>query len=265
MMRPEVLRQTLYLQRRSIAIWAVSLALLVAMYAALWPSIRDQPALTAVLEDLPEVLRSLLAGADMSTPIGYVQTELLALTGPLLIILFAVAAGAGGIAGEEDRRRLELLLANPIRRTRVVLEKVGAMMVGTVVLVTAMGAALWLAGFLGGPQLPVGNLMAAMVHLALLGLVFGSAAAAVGAATGSLAASRAVPGVLAVLAYAVNGLAPLVSWLEPFRALSPFYQYSGHQPLVNGLSLPSVLVAALTVGVLTAAAMAAFRRRDVAG
>jgi ABC-2 type transport system permease protein len=40
---------------------------------------------------------------------------------------------------------------------------------------------------------------------------------------------------VAVLAYVVSGLGGIVDWLKPLQKYSPFYQYSGHEPLVNGL------------------------------
>jgi ABC-2 type transport system permease protein len=104
-----------------------------------------------------------------------------------------------------------------------------------------------------------------MLHLALLGIVFGSLALAVSATTGSLGLSRAVPVVVAVVAYVVNGLAPMVSWLEPLQKASPFYQYIGHDPLRNGVALGSVAVAVVTSLLLVAFAVWGFRRRDVAG
>jgi len=261
----EVARQTLRLQRRALLLWSLGLAAMVGLYGSLWPSIRDQSSVTELMDQMPEVLRSLLAASDMSTPVGYVQAELLGLTGPLLVILFAVLTGSNAIAGEEDRRSLDLLLANPVSRTRVVLERMAAMTVGIAVLVTAIGLALGAAGVFAGLELPGDRVAAAMLHLGLLGAVFGALAAMVGAATGRLAVSRAVPAVAAVLAYLVNGLAPLVDWLEPFRGLSPFAQYANHVPLVNGVSTSGVLVALGTAAVLGGVAVASFRRRDIAG
>jgi ABC-2 type transport system permease protein len=80
-----VATKSLFDQRRALVAWAVSLALLVAMYVAIWPSIRDQPAMTDFLDSMPAALRSMLAmsGADMSTPIGYIKIEMLSLMAPL--------------------------------------------------------------------------------------------------------------------------------------------------------------------------------------
>ncbi|WP_090482412.1 ABC transporter permease subunit [Nakamurella panacisegetis] len=261
-----VTAKTLYDQRRSLLAWAVSLVLLIAMYIAIWPSIRDQPAMTDFLNNMPKAMRSLFAmsGADMSTPIGYLKVEVLSLMGPLLVLIYAITAGSASVAGEEDRHTLDLLMANPISRTRLVLDKAAAMIAGTLLLAGVIAAALLVESPLAGMTLPAGRIIAAMIHLALLAMVFGSLALAVGATTGHVVASRAVPAVTAVIAYIVNGLGPQVSWLAPFQKFSPFYQYSGHDPLINGLSWPAVLVAVGTVAVLTALGVAGFRRRDVA-
>ena len=85
--------------------------------------------------------------------------------------------------------------------------------------------------------LPAPAVAAAMLHLALLGLVFGSLALAIGATFGHAGASRAVPAVIAVVAYVVNGLAPRARRLAGATCskLSPFYQYASHDPLRNGV------------------------------
>jgi AAA domain, putative AbiEii toxin, Type IV TA system len=56
--RPTMLRsitsRTLYDQRRGLLAWAVSLTLLVAMYVAIWPSVRDQPSVQDFLDRMPK-------------------------------------------------------------------------------------------------------------------------------------------------------------------------------------------------------------------
>jgi ABC-2 type transport system permease protein len=259
--------KTLYDQRRALLAWCVSLALLVGMYVAVWPSIHEQPSMTQFLDSMPEAFRALfaMAGADMSTPVGYVQIELLSFLGPMILLIYAIAAGSSAVAGEEERHTLDMLLANPVSRTRVVLEKLAAMVIGVVLLTAVTAAALLIEGPLGDLRLPVGNVLAAMVHLALLAMVFGTLALALSASTGRAGLSRAIPGVIAIAAYVVNGLGPLVSWLQPLQKFSPFYQYAGHDPLRHGLSGLGVLVALATVAGLVALAVAGFRRREVAG
>jgi ABC-2 type transport system permease protein len=257
--------KTLYDQRRGLLAWAVSLALLVGMYISVWPSMGGST-YKDMFDQMPEAMKSLFASnaADLGTATGFVQVELMSFMGPMLVLIYAINAGAAAIAGEEDRHTLDLLLANPVSRTRIVLDKLAAMTAGVVLLSVVMGLALMAGGPLTDMHLPGGGVTAAMLHMGLLGLVFGALALAMGAMTGHAAASRAVPAVVAVLAYVVNGLAPLVSWLEPLRKFSPFYQYSGHDPLLNGISVAGVGVALGTIAVLAAVAVWGFSRRDVA-
>jgi ABC-2 type transport system permease protein len=166
------------------------------------------------------------------------------------------------IAGEEERHTLETLLAEPVSRARVVVEKAGALVVGTAFLSAVTGAAAVAEGQLADMDLPAGSIAAAMVHLGLLGLVFGAFALALSAATGKAGASRGLPAAVAVVAYVLNGLGGVIDWLKPFQKLSPFYQYSGHDPLANGVDWPSVGISAGTVVVLVALAVLGFRRRD---
>ncbi|MEU4058552.1 MULTISPECIES: ABC transporter permease subunit [Rhodococcus] len=262
-----VLTKTLWDQRRSLPAWAVGLSLLVAMYVAIWPSVRDQPSISGFIEQMPKAMQALfvMSGADMSTPVGYIQVELLAFMGPMLLLIYAVATGAAAVAGEEERRTLDLLLSSPISRGRIFVEKFVAMTIGIALLGAVTGVALVCEGRVADMVLPVGNVAATMVHLSLLALVYGTFAAALGTLTGRAVVSRAVPAVAAVLAYIVNGLGQIVSWLEPWQKISPFYQYAGHDPLRTGLSVPAILVSAGTVTLTVLVALWGFRRRDISG
>jgi ABC-2 type transport system permease protein len=155
------------------------------------------------------------------------------------------------------------LLANPMSRKRLVVEKLAAMAAGIVGLCAVTGLALLAEGAAAGMDLPVGNVLAAMLHLALLALVFGCLALAVGGVFGHVVMSRAVPALVAVVAYVLNGVGSIVSWLEPARAVSPFYQYIGHDPLRHGLSGAGVVVAVGTAVTLVGVAIVGFQRRDI--
>lgn len=262
-----VFLKTFHDQRASLLGWLAAIALIDLMYAAIWPSVRNQPSLDDYLDRLPDAFRALFAatGADLSTPEGYIQIELMSFLGPILVILYAVGQGSRAVAGEEERRTMDLLLATPVSRVRVLLEKTAAVVVGTLGIAAATGAALVLEGRLFDMVIPTDKVAAAMLHLALLGLVFGALALAIGAATGSTGLSRGVPAVVAVVAYMVHGLGPMVEWLKPVQSLSPFHQYIAHDPLRTGVSWPAVAVAVATVVMLTVVAVWGFSRRDIRG
>lgn len=253
-------------QFRTVAVWVVGLAALVGLYVAVYPSVQGSSSFSRLIDQMPETYRALFTtggSVDFSTPAGYLNTELLTFMGPLLVLVYAIGTGSSALAGEEDRGTLDLLLANPVGRARVLLEKFAALVAGVVVLVTALWLALLVEGSAAGMDVPLADSAAALVHLGLLGIEFGALALLVGSLTGHLGATRAVPALVAVVAYLVNAFAPLAPSLGPVRAASPFYQYIGHDPLSRGLWPAALGVTLLSTAALLALAAWSFRRRDV--
>jgi ABC-2 type transport system permease protein len=259
-----VFGKTLWDQRRGIVIWALAVAAVGVLYAAFWPTM-NTPELITFLEAYPEGLMEALGFTDITSPAGYLGATTYGLLGPVLVIIYATMLGGRAIAGEEEDGRLEVLLAHPVERWQVVLQRGAAMAVALV----AAGVALWLAMLVAaGPadftEIGPNRLAAATVQLVLLGLVFGSLALLVGAATGRRAIASAVVGALAVASYLANNLAPSVDAIAWSQKASPFFYYNGGKPLVNGWQLADGLILLATCLVFVALAVLAFRRRDVA-
>jgi len=260
-----ILRRTLRDLSRSLAWWSLGLIGLAAMMIGVYPSVRESPGLEDLAQNYPEALQELFSfggGFDYASPAGYMGVELFSLMVPLLLIIAAVATGAGAIAGEEDRGTMELLLANPVSRRRIVTEKALAMAAETAVL----GAVLWVALSLGvaiiGMEISVWRVGAAVVAAVLLALGFGAIALLTGAVVGRRGAAVGITAALAVAAYLVNSLAGIVDALEPLRPLTPFFHYEDPDPLRHGLA-PAHLAVLLAIAVVAAGAAAiAFDRRD---
>ena len=101
-----------------------------ALMVAVYPSVRDNPALNKMVESYPEALKASSAfggNVDYASGAGYLSSELFSFMVPLLLLVAAIGAGARATAGEEERGTLDLLLANPISRRRLVLEKLAAL------------------------------------------------------------------------------------------------------------------------------------------
>lgn len=257
--------KTLRDQRRALIWWAVGIGLVVLMYAAFYPSVKDNAdQFTSYMRDLPKAVRDLLGGADIASPEGYLMSEVFAFLGPVLLLVYATGAGARAIAGEEERGTLDLLLSTPVRRRRVLTDKFIAMAVGTLLLAVVA----WLVTLLAGRpfELTVSfeGLSAAFLNLFLMALGFGTIALAVGAATGARGLAIGVASGAALLTFLLRTFASSVSWLEPYRVLSPFYYYTGHDPLRTGLHVTDPLVLAGISVVALALALVSFERRDLA-
>jgi len=261
-----VLAKTIRDQRRALLWWGVGLVATAAMYAVFYPSIvENAEILTRYLESFPEALKNAFFGsdADFVSPGGYLHTELFGFFGPLLLLVFAIGAGARAIAGEEERQTLDVLLSTPVSRRRVLVDKAVALVVGAGVLALV----LWVALVLLGPPFDltpgVGELAAAVTATFLLAVAFGAIALAVGAWTGRRALAIGVASGIGAATYLIDALAPTLDAVAWLQKLSPFYYYDANVPVKNGLDPVHTLVLLAIAAVAFALALAGFERRDL--
>ncbi len=258
--------KTFYENRRGLLWWAAGLLSYAALIAGFYPSIKQMPDINQMFEAAPKELMAAFVGdlTDLTSPAGYLNSQIFFFLGPLLLIIFAVGKGSAALAGEEERGTLDLLLANPVSRVRVVVEKLAALVVMTV----GLAATLWigLASLAAAVRMDISvvRLAEATLGSALLALVFGVLALALGAATGKPGVSLGVTSAAALITYLLNALAAVTDKLEPYRVLSPFYYATASDPLVNGLHAGHTAVLAGLIVLLSAAAVVLFRRRDLA-
>ena len=261
-----IILKTLRDRRRSLLFWGIGFILLAIILISFFPVIRDSPSIGEYLESFPEEFLALFAGevTDYTTPEGYLNGEVFFLMYPLLLLVFAIGFGSDAIAGEEERGTLDLLLSNPLNRWHLVLDKFIAMVVCTLLLAIVFWAALAAGGAVIDMGLNLARLAAVCFSGFLLALTFGSIALVVGCARGKRGISLGVGGALAVYAYFLNALAPLIEWLEPFQVVSPFYFYIHAKPLSNGLDPVHAAVLIGLTGIFLVIAVITFERRDLA-
>lgn len=262
-----IFAKTVWERRRSIVWWMLGLAALAAITAAFYPSIRND---AASFEDLfdafPEPLLALFGVDDVDallTATGLINSRLYAGVGPVIVAVLGISLGTSAIAGEEEAGTLDLLLAQPVTRTQIVVEK----LVAAAVLITMVVAALFLALSALNPifelELGFGGILAANVALGLFALVFASFALAVGAVTGNrgltIGVSAAVTGAL----FFLNGLAPLIDELRWLQRLTPYYWLQDPNPLANGFDLLALAILLMISVALVGLAIWGINRRDI--
>jgi beta-exotoxin I transport system permease protein len=254
-----VFAKTLWDQRRSLLWWSLGLLAVVAIYVLPYRTYLDSGMLR-VNTDTP-VYQAL--GYDNS-PAGYLQGTLFALLGPLLVAMMAVAAGARAIAGDEEAGSLELLLAHPVSRTRLLLERTGALAAAVTVLGLVIWATTVAAVAVADLGIGAGRLAATTLGLVLLALGFGTVALAAGAASGRRGLTLGVSAAVAVAAYLANTVAPQVDALKGVEKWSPFHWYLGGDPLRTGADLGHLALLAAIPLVMVALALWRLNRRDIA-
>jgi ABC-2 type transport system permease protein len=259
--------KTLRDTRRALGWWSLGLIGLASMMIAVYPTVRDNPELNKMVKDYPDALKAFIAfggNLDYVSGAGYLGSELFSFMVPLLLVIAAVGAGARAIAGEEEQGTLDLLLANPVSRRRLLLEKLGALGVEIVLLAFVLWLSLLVGVEIVGMDVSAAHLAAATASAALLALAFGAVALLVGVLAGRRGIAIGIAAAAAVAAYLVNSLAALVGFLDIPRKASPFYHYAASDPLRHGLALGHVAFLVALAVVASVAAAVAFERRDLA-
>lgn len=259
MHRRSILSRTLRDQRWQIVGFALGMAMMSSTTVWLWPSVRD----TLQNFELPPAIQALLGSKlDLATAAGYLSGRYFAWT-IILVIVYAVIAGTGAIAGEESAGTMDLLLAQPVSRRAAVLEKLVALVAGTALIIAG-----GYAGFL--ISIPTVRIDISLIDLAIasanmlpivllfltMSLWAGAVAPNRGAAAGAMIA-------FATATYFLYTISNGVESLRWMRYTSPFYYYGAGLPLVYGIVWWHV---GLLLGVATlfvVLALRTFERRDV--
>ena len=220
-------------------------------------------ALKNAADQFPEVLLAFFGGGDMGTPEGFYQVESFGMMAPVAVMVATVAIGARAVAGEEANNTMGLLLANPVKRSTIVLQKTIAMVLYGFVVGFATFAGVVGGSLLGGLGMDIGNIAATSLLVTLLGVAFGALSLALGAGTGRTRV--AVYGTIgaALGLHILNAFAPYSDSLSGLAKWSPFYYYLGSDPLNNGMHWGHAAVLTGLTVLLIGLAVVLFQRRDL--
>lgn len=259
-----VFGEALWERRLSILWWLLGMFVVMVWIVAFYPALRDSPELQSFIDRFPPEALALFGidPATYQTGFGFLQAQLYAFLAPLLIIAFTATTGAAATAAEEQSGTLDLLLAVPVSRTRVLLEKFAALATQTTVIVMVMVGVLLIADPLVDLKLSVVGILGINFGILLLGLAFGALAMLIAAWRGNRATAAGVVVGVALVAFLVNAFAPLAEELEPFQKLSPFFWYLEGDPLLNGVTVLHILLLAF-VAVVLAGAVVVFRNANL--
>jgi len=145
--------------RRAVVGWALGAGGVALLYTSYYPSV-SQPSMVAALKNYPEGLKKAFNMQDVASPAGYLGSAVFGLLVPVLLAIFMIVAGSRAIAGDEEAGTLDLVLAHPVSRTRLLLSRLAALIV--VVLVVAAVVFLLILSVAGG----IGTVVAVLGYFA---------------------------------------------------------------------------------------------------
>ncbi len=246
-------------ERWQVVGFGMALAVMSSTAVFLWPSVRD----TLQNFTLPAAVQAFL-GTDLSiaSAAGYLSARYFGWV-DILLIVYAVIQGTGAIAGEESGGTMDLLLAQPIARRDIVLQKVVATIIGSgaIIAIGWLGFALSLAFVridvsLADTAIASANMLPITLLFFALSLWAGAVAPSRGVASGMTIG-------LATAAYFISTLANGVDSLRGLRYTTPFYYYGSGASLVHGIQWCHVALLLGIAAALVALTVRTFERRDV--
>ena len=257
-----VLRRSLYDLRWLIIWFGFGLALYGASMIWLFPQFEAY--LTDVAANYPREILDFFGGGELTDPAGFMTLEYQSFA-VLILIIYAVVASTGQLAGEEGRGSLESLLAQPISRTRLIFEKVAAFVEGAL-LIDAIVSVGWLVSVpfvdLHG-KLTLVDLAGATVGTLPVVALFGALGFWLGAVAPTRGAAAGILTAVAVASYLIASIAQAIEPVEGLQYVSPYYYADAARWLIDGPVWWHQLALLLVAAVVFALAVRAFAGREI--
>jgi ABC-2 type transport system permease protein len=236
----------------------------VLVIVAMYPTFKNTTSLNKLVTDSPGIAALFGISGSLTDPVGWLNANIYANFLPLVLLLLSIGFGSMAIAGQEERGTLGFVQVLPIARSRVVLEKIGAM-VAQVAIVGAVTFVFCVIGRNFEVHVSIANLAWTTVTAVLLAVDFGLVAMAVGAVTGERSHALAIAGAITAALYLVASLAPVVSAFNTIRWISPWYWSVSNGQLAHGVSVADVVVLVVIGVVVGVGAIVAYERHDLHG
>jgi len=216
-----------------------------------------------MLEGYPPEIMAFFGGdaASLLTPEGFLQMYGFSML-PVIVPIFAVIAGSGLFATDEERGRLDLILSHPVGRTAFFFGRLLAFILASVGILF-LG---WL-GFclpLGSSAIDIGWGEMALPFLQLLAqtLIYGTLALLLSTFLPSRNMAATVSGLVMVVSYLISAMASLEPTLASIANYLPYTYFQGADA-VNGINLTWFFSLCAASIVMAMIAWWRFLRRDI--
>lgn len=177
-----------------------------------------------------------------ANPAGWLNIELFTLFVPFFVVIIGIGFGSTAIGREEEEGTLELLLASPIKRSKLLTQKMLAII--TTICIVVAGA--WLSVALGTIlfkfDISLVNLFFACLSAILLGVFFGLFSLMVQCISGKRILALGAGSTIFVLTYFAYVIAQISSGLRFLKYFSPYYYFDSANILMGKPKLSNFLL-----------------------
>ncbi|MFN8374675.1 MAG: ABC transporter permease subunit [Anaerolineae bacterium] len=259
-----IFKRTLRDQRKTIIGWGIALAVYMLYVVVLYPTMQQLDYLNEIMQ-VP-IFQALVGSevTDFTSPGGFIGMYVF-LYLPLILAVFAILFGMSITSSEEEQGTLDVLLAAPVPRSQLILEKLAA---GTVALALILLGAFvgYLLGVVFTPSLQIdwGVLLLAFLNIIPVTLLM----IALTLLLSTILRSRGLVGgimtVFLVASYFIMTLGQMAS--EPIsnmRYLSIFNYYGGASVITRGMDWGGFAFISVIVIATIALSLFTVQRRDL--
>lgn len=246
--------------------WTLGVSVFVAVQLGFYSSFKGQfNQLNETLAGLPEGVKGLIGDSgNYFSPETYLNSRVFYLVVPLMFAILMIGLFSSLLAREEEDGTLEVLLARPVSRTRLLLGKAFCGLAITIIVAAvSLAVCIALSRAVGIPN-SVAEITAAMLLTYLLCLVFGAFAFMLSAV--SSAGRRLAVGLttcLFITSYVLTGLVGAAEWLKWPAKLLPYYYFDPQRMLTGDYAWGTVAAYGVAIIGFAIIAWIGFRRRDV--
>lgn len=244
--------------------WFIGFAFLAMLLVVFYPSMRQEGAMDQLMTTMPEALKGMMGNlADLTRFDTYLASQLFDIRASLLAGVMAIVLALGLSANEEEKGQMRTLLALPIGRTSLLLQKWLAMAV--ILFVTLSGIAITVLALQATVDANIGIdvLMRLFFMTWLVMLAIATVTFAMAMATGKRAFAMLVGIVVMAGSFIVSTFGMSVDWLANGEWLSLFHYFPAAEVARSGIELKNVAVLSGIILVMLIAAYLLFRKRDV--
>ncbi|MBI1801703.1 MAG: ABC transporter permease subunit [Chloroflexi bacterium] len=258
-----IFRYSLTRMRGQIIGWGIPMALWALLVMSLYDVVAKQQAeFEQLLKNYPPEFSAFFGDVTkIATPNGFLSLEYFTLM-PILLGIFALLAGSGLLASDEENGTLDLVLAYPVKRMALFAGRLLAFVVSALAILAIGWLALIVA--MNFSTLKIGWNEMALPFVSLFGvlMLYGTLALLLSMVLPARRLAAMTSGVLLVAGYLITSLARVNKALEPIARLSPLNYYQGGDAI---LGLKGEWVAGLLVvsALFVLAAAVRFQRRDI--
>ncbi len=259
-----LLRYEIWSRRGAVIGWGIGLFLFGAMYLGLFPQV------SAAMGDIDMSaipFYEAMGITDMATFEGYTTGSVINIL-PIILGIFAIIAGTGTLAGEEEQGTLELTLALALPRWQIVLAKAVALMVVAflIAVLAAVGNVLIFQAIL--PQIETevtaAQLFAVSLNVWPITFAFLMLSLLLGAYLPTRRIASMTATVIFIVSYFGKGLSGMVDSLEPLRPYFLFEYFDASSGVFsNGIEASDVAVFLIFGLVCLGLAVWSFQKRNV--